>query len=72
MVSAVLLNIFVALAVGAGSVGAGSVQRFALTKADVLARAQASVTVTCPAPAHHPGRFPALGVLPPTTGGRRW
>lgn len=71
--SVVLLNIYIALAIAAGSVGADSVKNFALTKAVV--QAQAQVTVACPAPAalaRHPRPGLPRGAPIPLTGYRSW
>ena len=48
MVSTVLLNLYVTLAVMSGAIGANGVRDFATTKAVVQAKAQ--LQVTCPAP----------------------
>lgn len=69
MVNEVLINLYVTLAVAAGSVGAKGVEQFAITKATIEAQA----VVSCPAPPLPPRRnLPARGNVPSTTGGRAW
>ena len=70
MVTTVLLNLYISLAVAAGTVGASAVERFAMTKATI--EAQAVVSCPAPAPPRRSLGFPSRGNVPNTTGGRAW
>ena len=70
MVTAVLLDLYVTLAVAAGTVGASGVERFAMTKATI--EAQAIVSCSAPVPPRRSLGFPSRGNVPNTTGGRAW
>jgi hypothetical protein len=69
VVSAVLLNLYVTLAVMSGSIGANGVRDFATTKAVVQAKAQ--LQVTCPAPHPRPHGLPP-GPVPSLHGHKSW
>ena len=69
MVSTVLLNLYVTLAVMSGAIGAHGVRDFATTKAVVQAKAQ--LQVTCPAPRPRPRGLPP-GPVPSLHGHKSW